>query len=519
MAAGEEKQEKHKITSLYFVFIVLEGIVAIFFAFVNFFSVQIFDRYSLCAALVCIALFLLFFFAFKKFSALLKAHIPVFLTAVLILSFGLRLAFVLTVQTQPISDFNVTYLAAGQYLQKGPEAYSSGSYFAAYPFMIIYSLWEALILHLFHSMLAIKVINVILMTASNALIYFVAEKITSSVAALFAAFLYAALPEILFMTSVLTNQIPATFFFLLCVWFLVSADHRIRNYIFAGISLAVSNLFRPEAITLLAALVLWGIVFLRQKRKIGIPWKQCGLSLMKSILPLFLVYSVIMGAASSAVRKENFCKTGLNSTVISWKFMCGLNPESGGGFVDPSHFPDYIRAGSLQEKDAAGKAYIRKNISAILKAEAPLRFFERKNENMWNGLVYSSWSCYGLDQTRTIAGRYTIKDFLLDIDTVNQILSLIVWTSIAAGLLSLMKQREFDPNILLLSLLLFTTFGAYCLIEYQTRYRFNTMGFAVILAALSFDHCIERKCKKSRPSGSSAENDNTNEPLPANRKA
>jgi hypothetical protein len=461
------------------------GVVCSFLCLINFYNVEYHGLDSGITLLVGTFLLCVIFLLIRSTSSWTSRHRFITLAIVPLFTFGFRLLFVLAVQTEPISDFAVSYNTAMDFLEEGSAVYTKVQYFVDYPFMIFYSLYQALILWAFPSLWALKVMNLLWIAGSALLICLIGERVYHLTAGLFAGLLYAIFPELIFFTPVLSNQIPATFFFLLAVYLLFrKKQQNWPIYLLAGISMALSNLFRPEAITLLTALLITGGVYFFQAWREKKLTRPLLLESGKKLLALLLVYFSLQGAVSAGIQAIGASETGLKSQVTDWKFMCGLSVQSGGAYLSKENFPDYSAAETDAERQAAAHRYIQNNIDTILETGRPLRFFQRKCENMWTGVVYNEWSCSHLDKEKLLLGEdYTMQKFLSNMNTLNTLFSFALWGFSAVGIYIACRRRIFNVPHFFCSTLVLVTFGVYCLIEYQTRYRYNLMAFTVILAA------------------------------------
>ena len=99
------------------------------------------------------------------------------------------------------------------------KSWLENSFFSAWGYQIPFVYYEAFILKLFGSELALKLLNVAFMVVTNVLIYLIAGKCTNSRAAFITAVLYSVYPAPVLLSSVLTNQHISLMFFMLGIYF------------------------------------------------------------------------------------------------------------------------------------------------------------------------------------------------------------------------------------------------------------------------------------------------------------
>ncbi len=228
---------------------------------------------------------------------ILKLNLPDKLHIIIIALMSLipRLLFMLFVQTPISGDFLITYHAAMQTVA-GDTSWLETSFFSTWAYQIPFVYYQALILKLFGSDMALKVFNIAFMVSTNILIYKIAKTFTTSNAALICALLYSVYPAPILLTSVLTNQHLSLMFFMLGIYFYLSNPSWYR-IILSGVFLVLGNLFRPEGILIIGAVILHMLMKHQDKPK----WNSIKNVYGKAIL-LILIY-VFLNQASSLLLK------------------------------------------------------------------------------------------------------------------------------------------------------------------------------------------------------------------------
>ena len=143
------------------------------------------------------------------------------------------------------------YIQGGYY-----DLVSTNLYFTNWAYQIPFVTYEAIILKIFHTTFAIKLLNVLFMMGINVLIYLICREFVSTRAAMVPALMYAVYPAPIFLSSVLTNQHISAFFIFLGLYFQIRFQ-KMNWSIFAALCLCIGNLMRPEAPLILVSIALY----------------------------------------------------------------------------------------------------------------------------------------------------------------------------------------------------------------------------------------------------------------------
>ena len=176
----------------------------------------------------------------RRFSAA-KLGAAVALTAL-----AVRAAYTLSVETVPVSDFELLYSAAQEVAGGNPGALS-GEYFELWGYQKPFVYYEALVIALGGGTTALGLLNAAWGALTAWLVFAIARRFTSDGAAFAAALLYALSPGAIMLTPVATNQCVSLALILLGVYLAVSGSGW-RRAALAGCALAAGNLMRPEGI-------------------------------------------------------------------------------------------------------------------------------------------------------------------------------------------------------------------------------------------------------------------------------
>ena len=413
------------------------------------------------------------------------------LAAVLVICFLARLAYVLLIPTHPFSDFELLYSAAAS-SAAGDFSWAAdpSGYFGLWTYQIPFVLYQALILRLFGSIWALKIMNLLFMTGTDYLIYLIARRFLSENAAVCSAALYAVWPGSFHLAPVLTNQHISVFFTLLAIYLLLT-EHGLPRFIAAGILLALGDLMRPEGIIFITALLGCALcIAVSDLRKENLLRLLAGCVLLLASYFLFKrLCALVLGLCGAA-------PNGIGSGFREWKFILGLDPDSELGGYSETH------AALLEITDPALRsAQARAVISGYLARwrELPALFL-RKMREMWGGEEDLNWSLLGLNSGTELLPGITVTGFRHYLRLWEKGTYILVWTLALGGCISMIKEPRKSGNLgaVLCAAVIVLAFAAYLLIEVQTRYRYFVMPFVFILASALIDR-LPRKAGKGSP--------------------
>lgn len=187
-------------------------------------------------------------------------------------SFTFKAAFVLSVQTQPISDFSLVYDAASALAQGDTTPFQS-VYFQTWAYQTGPAAWMALWMKLFGAGVTFfKIQNCVFLAVTNLLVYRIARRIACEKAAQCAGVLYCFFPPVYFLTSVLTNQHLSNMLIFLGVDVFISVifpesgeqtlfnGKNIGRLTLTGVLLGFGHVIRPQTYVVLLpmiAILLW----------------------------------------------------------------------------------------------------------------------------------------------------------------------------------------------------------------------------------------------------------------------
>ena len=407
-------------------------------------------------------------FALAAFSACLAARrlperaLP---ALVVLAALFVRAPFALLPDAEQVSDFALLYDSAAS-LAGGDASALSGEYFLHWGYQVPFVLYEALVIRLGGGVAALRVLNLLWTAGASGLVYLFARKFAGPRAGFAAGLLYAVYPGALILAGVLTNQHISLFFCLLGMWLIVEHGpfaeggtpvSRALYGAAAGLSLSLAGLMRPESVLALASVVVTAAVLLIARR----------VSLRRLILPLAAVFSA-----------SGIAPGGIGNSRPEWKFVIGLDTESGGTYSEANEYILDI-ADDAERREAAGEA-----IRASLEGCDDLAgFFWGKLEGLWGSMEDLSFVTGGLpmESALIIAERAAF---------------LLAAALAALGCVAALRRRAGAAELMDMCALS-AAFICYLFIEIQPRYRYGTVPFIFILAAgagrLRYGHRGEKR--------------------------
>ena len=398
------------------------------------------------------------------------------------LSFLLRFLFILFVKTPVSSDFAALYNAA-QHVCKGDYSPLKSSYFQFWAYQTPFVLYEALILKSVNHLFVLKFLNVCYMVGINLLIYLISKQIVGNKVALVVSFLYAVYPASIFMSSVLTNQHIATFFFYLGIYFLMKTCNY-KNCLLSGICVAVGNLMRPEGIIIILSFIIVWLLLLTNFSKAE---KK---NSAKNMAVIILSYFLVLASANWLIIATGVNTYGTSNQRPEWKFILGLDTKSNGVYSE-----EHSNILDLQDRNARQQETIKLIQSNFQTPKQIANFVYCKTQKMWASYEDGSWSFPNYKETRKTRAInmfdksiYLYVNLLLTCYLIYEVRKIPDKTSTIRTI----------PFFLVTMILL--NYGAYLFIEIQPRYRYFIMP-AVFIAACgglqALSHLLTQKMDKT----------------------
>lgn len=382
----------------------------------------------------------------------------------LMISFIVKLIWIIKVPTQPSSDFLVLHKASLR-AANGDFSFMQNNYFLNWPYQLGFVLYQSMIIKfLGHSIMIIKMINIILSLATTYLVFLTGKQLFNEKVGLIGLIIMALYPQYIFFSSVLTNQYIATFCFYLGFYLLIKY-HTWPQYLMSGIFLGLGNIVRPLGPLVLIAVFLF-IVFYKNKNSYHKRW------LTKIILIIALVggYQFMTVGTNVIIQTTHISQYGLINRSNTWKFVTGLNYETTGTYSNQDlevldRYPIGLK------RDAVGKKLIKERLTNKFKI---VKLFMKKSLAMWSYRDSAlEWS--NLKQFVSL----NIYQGTLLYQTI--FYALMLSMSIV-GIIATMIKKKTEPMLFIIVMIGY--FLVHWLIEIQTRYRFFIMPAILLFSAV-----------------------------------
>lgn len=398
--------------------------------------------------LLPIPIFIAFSFILQK---LVKKN-KLFYIMLFIIAFSIRLIVLLLLDIQPFSDFK-TLLNASENLANGTNILNESSYFIDWAYQTGFVLYQTLILKIFNSVFALHILDCLFTSGICLLIYMIGTLINKNNNKL-PSILYCLYIFAITYTGVLTNQHIFTFLTLVTIYLLLKKTKfdKYKNIII-GLLLGLANLLRPEGIVILAAILVYRIFQIKSKKDIK--------TTFVGFLVLLISYFAVMHISAFTIKITNINKNGLNNNDPLWKFVCGSDYESTGGYSE--------RGLSVIGDRELEKSFIIENYKS-LNFTSLLRFLKNKAKVFWTTDSYF-WVFSELQNKGFSINKFVIYDSAL---------YAFILISVIFSLIAGIKNQNEGKNLLIAILLV--NFIVYLLIEVQARYSYTAKAIIFILA-------------------------------------
>ncbi|PYI52600.1 glycosyltransferase family 39 protein [Paenibacillus flagellatus] len=388
-----------------------------------------------------------------------------FVAVLLLATVGLRLAWVLAVDTQPVSDFLDMY-AAGVSAANGDVSFGTNDYFSRWVYQLGFAFYEALLIKLFgNSLLMLKLFNIAFQAGTALVIYRTAALAFNDTCGKMAALLYALYVPNILMCSVLTNQHVSTFLYFLGLMLLIGRSFSGKaGWLFVGLCFGVGNLMRPLGSFFLLGFVAYVVLIrlvpsIRERKWPALAAKTIG---------VLAVYWLVQQGASFALVQSGVTPYPLSSQEPYWKFMIGLNPQTNGGWSYEDTL--YVLQFPLGEERNRAELELLKERLRDKRQVAEL--FVSKTKTMWGADDSAPlWSMP--DQDRPALQKKLIRAERIEY------LTMALFGLIAMAVLAIRGRGS--PEASLYMLLLLGYAALHVVIEVQTRYRFDIMPCVFVL--------------------------------------
>jgi 4-amino-4-deoxy-L-arabinose transferase-like glycosyltransferase len=388
-----------------------------------------------------------------------------FLISLILLSLGIRLVWIFTVNTPIVSDFGMMYQSAIS-AANGDFSFSQGTYFSTWVYQLGFTMYQSIVINLFgEGPFPLKLLNVFYSVGITIITYKITAKLFNEVTGRVAGTLYAIFIPSIAMTSVLTNQHLATFLFYLAFYLLITDDNS-KKYIwlYVGILLSLGDIIRP-----LGSLILLAIgIYLFITKFLGVDRKQKWIT-VKRFIGLIAVFFIVHTSISQLLISTDVTQYSLSNRDTMWKFVLGFNHDTKGQYSNED--ASYVGQFAIgDERKAAEMELIKERLS---NPNNLWELFKNKLDIMWAANDASlQWSMGHFYETN-IVNSFNILERLMSI-------CLLLFGIIST--IKLAKDNFYgNTNHLLFILLILGYVSIHLLIEIQSRYRYFIIPSFIII--------------------------------------
>lgn len=423
---------------------------------------------------------------------------------IFVLSFMVKVVFVIVVDTKQYSDFELFYWITNE-VANHTTRYLDGDYFGIWAYQIGFPTAMSVMIKIFGAKtFPLILANCAFLSVTNACIYLIARQFIQEKTARMTALIYLFMPFVFGLSTVYTNQHLASMLFYIGIWILtVQLKFSIKRSLGAGLIFAIGNVIRPEAITILLALVvLIGLIFFNlASPKIS----DLKMKFKEVVLPILVCVGTYL--IISTIIPQFFIASGINPHGLSnnfplYKFVVGFNQQSEGTFskadADYLFENDYfVENPELRDEEAAKMIKERLSVSP----KEMVRLMASKIRIMWSPapFTYSAFVGFDLNDRMNVFGLQMPLRMLLYVFTFIDFL-FYFWLFAMCGLsmFVLLKAKKSNPLLIFLTALFLVVFGVYWFIEVQHRYSYFAIPALYILATTGMAYISNFDTKKYR---------------------
>lgn len=277
-------------------------------------------EFKITGLLPFIPIIAIYFVCFKIFSKIENKNLTLYRVVLFIFSIIIYGVWNIYAKTPAVSDYKVLIDGAKQILNGtfANLSFDKSNYFYFYNFQTGFVAYLALIMKIFgQRLLYLKLIEIIIMSLTNILIYEIASKVYSRKVGVVASIVYTLLLFNIAGASIVNNQHISTFFNVLAIFFFIKKKWQYN--VLSGICLAIAIILRPSSIIFAIAFILfliWKLLLNKLK-----DWK-------KTIISLFTIIIMLLGVVKifdfEMVNKGLVPNSAVMGNVKYFKIVLGI---------------------------------------------------------------------------------------------------------------------------------------------------------------------------------------------------
>ncbi len=444
---------------------------AIFIAIILFYllnvSVYLFKNPGFMVIIPAIIILILWYFLYCKLSKLQQKNDR---KVSLIIFFGSAIIYLiwgLFAKTQPISDYEVIVNGAKDIINGtfATQSFDPTNYFYYYNHQIGHALFVAIEMFFTGgSLAALKILEILFLSATNLLLYKFSKKVFSDKSALIITIIYSTLIFNILGSSVINNQHITAFFYILGLYLFVRND-KIFGKIACGILISIATIIRPSSIIILLGIILY-LIWLVIKKS---PRKQNLINIAMIILSFFITTTAI----NTIVVKTHLAPSAITESKVPYfKYILGFQWHGLHNIptIDKIKNTTYL---GLEKEKFNYKKYNEKSKKYIIDSylhntDSVLRYIRnRLNYFTAEPDCQVDWAKRGYKDTMSgqVLVKYGYAEYLLLL--IFSLMSVILY------LKNKIKNKENIDIYNLFMIIFIGYFLVHTVIECQTRYRYD----------------------------------------------
>lgn len=278
-------------------------IIALIFPFRYGISHLLYLAYSSRSRIFIIFAFIVYLtiiFYYKNWNSMLQRKLASFSTAkllchIIVIGFILRLLWILSVPTTPVSDFKEMYEAARQVSISNFSSFHGTSYFARFTHSTVTTLFFSIFYKFSDNPLfLIKLSNVVFQTVAIYALYLVSKKLFGKDKALCSSLVIALFPPFIMYTSQVMSENIAMPLYIFSIYFFITGvkEEKEQYFLFTGLFLSAANMFRMVGVIFITAYIVYNFIY--KEIKTGL--KTNFIIICAYLIPLYLVSQGLMMA-------------------------------------------------------------------------------------------------------------------------------------------------------------------------------------------------------------------------------
>jgi hypothetical protein len=410
----------------------------------------------------------------------------------------LRILWILTVNSQPVSDFSLIYNAGKEFAGGNYWVFKGISYMARFPHLTMLTIYLGLFQKIFaNALLFIKFVNAALSVVSVYIIYLIGtELFDDKEKGIFIALSASLFPPFIMYTSVVCSENLAMPFFLGSIYIFILVTKRKKNimyFIFSALLLSAGNLFRMVAYVLLIAYIMYLFIFWDRKKFA----KSCALIVIAFFIPLYLANYILLNSGIT----ENPLWKGKEPTMTS--VLKGTNINSIGMWNEEDSKLPGLYNYDYEAVNAAAKSIIKYRLTTT-----PIY----KLAGFYIIKFIAQWSLGDFAAVRWANDKLELLSTTADLGTIAALFSQLIFiVVILYSYRGLFNHKQYMENkIVNLFYIIFCGYGLlYLITEQQPRYGYIASWVFIILVFTCSDVSFAKRRSKARYINTDINNINT----------